>query len=205
MATRKGGTVDLTGISTSIARDPKFKKAASFEAQRAVNEQRAEFINEFENHKVTQEILAGPNAQNMSGTLGGMGVKANLFTFIGFEEGYNPVRPVRTILQSSMFITSVRERVLSSSANALVAVNVSLPTLKRIQEATPMPWEPGKSWLMGIEDGISGFGYYMYKKFERGRSKFGLQSKHKVRNSSFRAVPYFASMYDKFITKLTRL
>ena len=205
MAIRKGGTVDFKGIASSIAKDPKFKRVASLEAQRAVNEQREEFINEFESHKVTQEIMSGPNAENISGTLGGMGVKANLFTFIGFEEGYNPIRPIKTILQSSMYVTSVRERILGSSGNALVAVNVSLPALKRIQEATPMPWEPGKSWLMGIEDGISGFGYYMYKKFEKGRSKFGLQSEHKVRNSSFRTVSYFGSMYDKFLTKITRL
>ena len=37
-------------------------------------------------------------------------------------------------------------------------------------QATPLPFESGRSWLYGIETGISGFGNYMYKKWKTSRS-----------------------------------
>ena len=35
--------------------------------------------------------------------------------------------------------------------------------------------------MYGVESGISGFGYYMFKNYTLGRSKKGLQSDNKVR------------------------
>ena len=49
-----------------------------------------EMIKDFLSLKVTQEIAGGPGALNMSGTLGGYG---NLFSFIGFDMGDNPMTP----------------------------------------------------------------------------------------------------------------
>ena len=44
-----------------------------------------QLIQEFLNHPITQEIKAGPNASNSSGTLNG---KGNLFSFIGSLSRY---------------------------------------------------------------------------------------------------------------------
>jgi hypothetical protein len=52
------------------------------EAKRKFKEIKAEMIKEFLSHPVTQEIMGGPTASNISGTLGGV---TNLFAFIGFE------------------------------------------------------------------------------------------------------------------------
>ncbi|MCP4923918.1 MAG: hypothetical protein GY915_07830, partial [bacterium] len=54
------------------------------EAKRKFKRIKAEMIKEFLSHPVTQEILEGPNAPNISGTLGGA---TNLFAFIGFDAG----------------------------------------------------------------------------------------------------------------------
>ena len=54
-------------------------------------------IQEFLNHNVTKEINLGPNAENISGTLSGYG---NLFSFIGFEKGDDPIKPILDILES---------------------------------------------------------------------------------------------------------
>ena len=56
-------------------------------------------IQEFEMHPVTIEIDAGPNASNTSGTLGGYG---NLFSFIGFEQGTDPLAKVRSALEKTI-------------------------------------------------------------------------------------------------------
>jgi hypothetical protein len=55
------------------------------------NKIKNELIQEFLNHPVTQEIKAGPNTTNISGTLNG---KGNLFSFIGFYEGDDPIQDI---------------------------------------------------------------------------------------------------------------
>ncbi len=205
MIGKRGGTVDLSGLSRSISSSAAFKRAASIAVKKAAAKENAIFTSELYSHKVTQEIEGGPKAGNISGTLGGVGANANLFTFIGFEEGSNPMRPVKTILQQGSFVAAVRPVASATFKTPTVAVSLVVPSLESIQDATPSPWEPGRSWLIGIEEGISGFGHYMYKKFERGRSGFGLQSKHKIRNSSYRPVPYFIDMYTRYLNRLRSL
>ncbi len=56
-----------------------------------------EFITSFNAHPVTQEIEGGARSTNISGTLGGVG---NLFTYIGFDSGSNPIKPLRNLLET---------------------------------------------------------------------------------------------------------
>ena len=67
-----------------------------------------------------------------------------------------------------------------------------------------MPWEGGRSWVLGIERGISGFGYYLYKKFNEGRSKEGIQTKNKVRSSSFKKVRYMSEIINNFVKSINK-
>ena len=53
------------------------------------------------------------------------------------------------------------------------------------------------------EDGISGFGYYVYGLvFPGSRSGRGIQSKNKVRVAAYRPVKYMTELYTKFIKNL---
>jgi len=52
-------------------------------------------ISEFLNHPITVEIKTGPYAENISGTLNGYG---NLFSFIGFSDGDDPINPIEGLL-----------------------------------------------------------------------------------------------------------
>ena len=67
---RKGGTVDMTGIASTVANLSKFKRAARHEAERRIETEKQDLIQEFSTHKVTQEIDGGATADNTSGTLG---------------------------------------------------------------------------------------------------------------------------------------
>ena len=55
-----------------------------------------EMIKEFLTDPVTIELLEGAAASNISGTLGGI---SNLFAFIGFNSGEQPISPILNMLE----------------------------------------------------------------------------------------------------------
>jgi hypothetical protein len=65
-----------------------------------------------------------------------------------------------------------------------------------------MPWEGGRSWVTGIERGISGFSNYLYKKFGDGRSKEALQSDNKIRLAFYRKTTYLTSIINNFVNNM---
>ena len=169
-----------------------FKNAARRIANDRFQKAKENFINDFGSHPVTREIEAGAEASNSSGTLGGGG---NLFTFIGFYREDNPVGIVRSALRTKVRMTSGR---ISTKKNvASVEFTVSAPSMADLSAVSPMPWEGG-SWIRAIESGISGFGYYMFKRSEASRSGHGLQIDKKVRNGGYRPVKYYSDLFRKF-------
>lgn len=158
---------------------------ASF--QKLKNKMVAEFLN----HPITLEIKAGVNASNISGTLGGG--SGNLFSFIGFDSGADPTKPIEEILNETRFQ-------FSRVTNRSIEFSINLPNAKEIFAVTPMPWAPGRSWAKGIESGISGLGYYLKIKTDNSRSGLGIQSPRKVRKSSskFQNTQYISALLKKY-------
>ena len=77
-----------------------------------------EMILEFMNHPVTREILGGPNASNESGTLDGYG---NLFSFIGFNEGEDPIEIILDLLNDSKIqYSNIADSVLDSNTDCKI-------------------------------------------------------------------------------------
>ena len=190
-------------ISQTISNDPKIKKYIGQQVKSLVEEyvkkNTDQMVNEFENHPITKEIESGPEAANISNTLGGAG---NLFSYIGFEDGSNPTEVIRDILKSS---TKVEDRptVTADGKNLKVNFPVSGPTLNEIESETPMPFEGGRSWVRGVEKGISGFSHYVFKKyFKNSRSGTGLQSEYEGRTGSFKPTPYLSLILKKFYSKI---
>ena len=107
-------------------------------------------IQEFLNLPVTKELLAGPQARNISGTLGGYG---NLFTFIGFEAGTDPVSPIIQLLEKTQVMFN------GLSPRGTTKIRIEMPSAKDIFAITPLPWATGISWAKGIEVGMSGLSY----------------------------------------------
>jgi hypothetical protein len=154
-----------------------------------------ELIQEFKNHPVTIEIEGGPDAQNISRTLGG---KGNLFSFIGFNEGDKPTRVIYDKLES---ITLGSTIIMKDGGSR---TTVMYPTADDIFDATPMPWAEGRSWARGIESGISGLGLYLNKK-DIGRSSAGIQRKSKAQAGKFRNTKYISKMIKDFERKILTL
>ena len=72
-----------------------FSKTFEKKVSTAFNKIKREMISEFLNHPITVEIKTGPYAENISGTLNGYG---NLFSFIGFSDGDDPINPIEGLL-----------------------------------------------------------------------------------------------------------
>ena len=75
-------------------------------------------------------------------------------------------------------------------------------TTEEIENIAPSPWG-GRSWVRGIERGISGLGYFLYNRqgFAGSRSMTGIQSDYKVRSLAYRPVKYMSSILKTFRRK----
>jgi hypothetical protein len=187
------GKINKKAIQKAIFTDRAVKKMVRDIVQKEVEKEKALFRADFESHPVTQELDAGENASNNSGTLGGYG---NLFSFLGFNRGANPTTPVKSLIQKISLDRSVQ------TSNNGFKLKVNIPSKDDFAAVSPLPWEGGRSWLLDIERGISGLGAYLYGRFNSSRSGSGIQSKFNYSNRSFRNVKYFSEMYRKFLRRL---
>lgn len=156
-----------------------------------------EMIKEFLTDPVTIELLEGAGASNISGTLGGI---SNLFAFIGFNSGEQPISPILNMLEGTQIIykQEVKQRGIG------VEFEVSLPTAEDIFMVTPLPWASGRSWAEGIERGLSGLGYLLRK--SEGRSGAAIQSRVKrVRSGRFQNRPYISSLIKRYRKRFENL
>jgi len=148
-----------------------------------------EMIRDFLNLPVTKEIMAGPTSSNISGTLGGYG---NLFSFIGFQKGANPIDPIINLLNQTTYNIS---RV---SPRGQIKLTIVMPSSNDIFNATPVPWAPGLSWAQRIETGMSGLGNYLNKSSSSSRSGSGVQSGKKARSGRFLNTKYITHFLKKW-------
>ena len=156
-----------------------------------------EMIKEFLTDPVTIELLEGAGASNISGTLGGI---SNLFAFIGFNSGEQPIPPILNMLEGTQIIykQEIKQRGIG------VEFEVSLPTAEDIFMVTPLPWASGRSWAEGIERGLSGLGYLLRK--SEGRSGAAIQSRVKrVRSGRFQNRPYISSLIKRYRKRFENL
>jgi len=173
------------------------RKEAIIFAQEILKENLDQYINKIEDHPVSKELNDGPDGENISSTLNG---KENLFAFIGFDSEDKPVQDLTELIKQNTFLdkNSTFDR-----KNLRLKFDVFTPSLDEIKNVTPLPFERGRSWVKGVEDGISGFGYYVYGLlFPNSRSGRGIQSKNKVRTTAYKPVKYMTELYSDFLKSL---
>jgi len=160
---------------------------------------KSQMISDFLNHPVTQEIRNGPDSPNISGTLGANG---NLFSYIGFYDGDDPIDPILKLFEK----TTVKfSRLIDGGA----VWTIFMPAKEDIWDVSPMPWASGRSWAKGIETGISGLGYYFYslrQQMPTSRSGTGIQIQSKLKsNARFRNVKYISDILSRYEKKFSQL
>lgn len=191
MAGRRGKT-NMKAVMKKIASSKSFQKKINSEVNKKVNSAKRQLVKEFDSHPITVEIEAGETSKNSSGTLGGYG---NLFSFIGFNSGSNPTSPLRSLIQN--VTVANRVGIKQRKKNIYLVYKVSVPSRGQINAITPMPWEGG-SWAEAMENGMSNFSYYMYKRFGDGRSGIGFQADHNLRGAIFKPKAYVSQILNNF-------
>lgn len=173
------------------------------------NEEKQKTLLEFDSHDVTQE-LAEPEKGNISNTLGGYG---DLFGFIGFESGSDPVLPVKLALESKIKFKSTNLSIIyprnakgqfaTGKRTKNIKIIFQVPDLNDFDKAAKFEgWNGGRNWVKGIERGISGVSYYA--DYPRGRSERGLQLRGQIKNSAsdrpsgFKTRPYITEIIENF-------
>ena len=189
--------LDWTKMFQELQSDKEYQKQVNSIIDSEFNKIKNNYIQEFINHPITQEIKGGISATNISGTLSGI---TNLYSFIGFDEGTDPIRPIEDLLNKSNY------RIVFNNKATDSTVIFDIPTAAQIFEITPMPWAIGRSWARGIETGISGLGYYL-KKIKNSRSGLGIQSStEQIRTgTSFKNTRYISDLINRFSKDLKNL
>jgi hypothetical protein len=188
-------------IKRKIVRNiKKVPERVKIEAQRKFNRAKREMITEFESHPITQELEGGPMGGNVSGTLGGVG---NLFSFIGFQEGSNPIATLREMLNNYR-INIMSPKIIKRSSGVDFKFRVTGPSMAEIEAATYLSWL-GKSWVRGIERGMTGLGNYLALMGAIGsRSGGGIQAKTSYRGGAYRPTKYMSSLLRTFFLNFRR-
>jgi hypothetical protein len=203
-------SVKITGdIVAEILSNPATSKQINkyIKDQFEVSKEKA--LIEFDKHDVTQE-LSNPEGGNISETLDGYG---NLFGFIGFESGFNPISPVRKVLKSSIkfkgtdleinYPRNKKGQFARGKRTVAIRISVQVPDLEDFNEAAKFQgWNGGRNWVKGIERGISGVSYFA--NYPRGRSEQGVQLKGPITNgptnrpSGFKTRKYISEIVNDF-------
>ena len=183
------------------------KKARDLAYQEAVkkgDEAKKETLLKFNSHPVTQEIEAGPSAPNISGTVNPEG---NLFSFIGFTAGSNPIDVLRQYMKSRGRVYK-NSKMIKGENRINYVFRVEGPDKTVVENLTPLPFEKGLSWVRGIEKGISNIGNYIFRETNTGKSEQGIQAKGNKKPARpaafFKPTTYFSSIIDSFKESLKR-
>lgn len=159
----------------------------------------------FEDDDVTQEIEGGVGASNISETLSDIPEEyeegRNLFSFIGFDQGTNPIDKLRPFFDPSHPDGPKIKYLKGSSVKGLeFRFAITIPDKDKIFNATPMPWAPGLSWVDRIEKGIPGLGYFLNKEgIKKSRSGGGIQLKNQIRSGRFKNRSYLTKLLKEFL------
>lgn len=156
-------------------------------ATQMVELKKNEFLDEFDNHEITQEIEAGAEPNFGVGDVNG-----NLFSFLGFRAGSDPTGDLRGYLKKSI---KLGPSYAYNKGRRLYTFKILFPTIDEIKEFTDLgkytqdTWGPGRSWAISIERGIPGLSFYKYstdpKILGKGsRSGTGLQRKNQIHPGS---------------------
>lgn len=198
-------TINYNSLNKRVGQSKNVKrKLARYEIHPRVKKAQREMLDEFDDHKVTRELEGGAYASNISNTLQGV-ENGNLFSFLGFYDGDDPIGSLREKLDRNI---SIRKITHVNGTRYKITLQ-GLPDKKAIYSSTPLPWASGRSWVDGIEHGVAGFGQYLVlsrrKQPSQSRSGTAVQSKGKIRAGRFNNTKYLSAILQKLTNSLKNL
>lgn len=192
--------------------NPKLQKELEVEIRKNFALEKQKLVNNFENHEISKEVRK-PNRSKGSALLGSY-KQGNLFGFIGFNEGADPISPVVkeinkiTDIKAIIFERSINRDVLgrfTTGKQKKIRVAIEVPDLNDFKEASKevVPATSTFNWVKSIERGtISGYKRFLgwSDKRSRGRSGEGVITKTNLRSGNFRHRPgYVTGLINSFV------
>ena len=156
-------------INERVVRSPRAATQFKNAAQKKFEILKSDFLQEFLDHPVTQDIKAGysnPESHiDSAGVLGGYG---NLYSFLGLDHSKgDPIDPVYETLKRTTVMTISNIKSDGANNKQIIRVITNLRTDRpALFGMTRLIWDNGLSWLYSIETGISGLSHYLSKKLE---------------------------------------
>jgi len=175
-----------------------FQNLAYGAAKKKADALKKEALREFDQHEVTKELEKGTSGMNSS-LLGGRG---NFFGFLGFNQGDQPVQIIRDILEDHIKIRNTKGKLKKVSPTSFQwEFGIDVPSKTEIYAVTPMAWS-SKSWVKGVEGGITNYAKTIFRDSERSRSGIALQSKRNIGFITFSPTPYITALLEKLRREL---
>lgn len=154
---------------------------------------KSELLEKIKSHPISEELKSHTTPSLFLSNSHG-----SLFGFIGFPFGEEPINELLDFLNDNIeFIPAT-----SIDLRGLTRFSCSFPSIADFNNRFPLFWEPGRSWVYAIEDGISGLGYYISNKY--GRSKEGVQVETLVNRSEFKTTPFLTPILNEFKSKMSK-
>lgn len=190
-------------VDKQVLNNKAFQQQARELVENEVEASKEKLINDFTSHPVSQEIAAGPAGSKSKYLVGPS--DGNLFSFIGFDKGDNPIRKVVDYLKT---IITVQKKPIVDTINKRYRFIVNTPSIDdpSLSNAAPMPRGTSTNWLYAIEKGISGIHNFIYrrgKNYPSSDSGPGVQVKNVVRRKGYhKTTKYLSGLIDDFIRRL---
>ena len=155
-------------------------------------------LKELNEHEVTKELEKGPSGGGSS-LLGGRG---NFFGFLGFYQGQQPVTIIREAFRNSVKVRNTKGKLKKLSATSFSwEFDIDIPSPADIYKETPLEWS-SRSWVRGIEKGITNATKTVFLDSERSRSGVALQTTRNIGFINFRPTPYVTEILNKIKKQL---
>jgi len=106
------------------------------------------FMEDFDNHPITVQMLAGAENPGMNFPGGPLGGVSNLFAFMGFKDGEDPAHKLRNMLIKYIVLLK-NYRVKTSPKGIIYTHRVKMPSMEDIYSTTPMRWT-SRSWIKRV-------------------------------------------------------
>jgi hypothetical protein len=192
MAVRGKITIDQV-TKKEFANSKVFRNLAYGAAKKKAEALKKKAIDEFNQHEVTKELERGTSGRN-SLLLGGRG---NFFGFLGFNQGERPVQIVRDILEQKINLKDKKGKLKKLTKTTFQwDFDMKIPEATDIYSVTPMAWS-SKSWVKGVEKGITNYAKTIFKDTDRSRSGVALQTQRNVGFITFSPTPYITALLAK--------
>ena len=121
---------------------------------------------------------------------------------MGFDAGSDPIVILRSSLKDFVKVQRNNGKLLKvDKTRFLIEFPIDVPTVQEIYSVTPLSWTT-KSWVKGIERGITNYTNTIFKKSENSRSGVAIQSKQNIGFIKFRPTPYITPILKKLRQQL---